>query len=44
MLLHHYAGYSLKEIGSILGSTTATVGVYLSRGRKRLREILEAER
>lgn len=44
VLLHHYAGYSLKEIASILGSSPATVGVHLTRGRRRLREILEAER
>jgi RNA polymerase sigma-70 factor (ECF subfamily) len=44
VLLHHHAGYSLKEIASILGSSPATVGVHLTRGRRRLREILETER
>jgi RNA polymerase sigma factor (sigma-70 family) len=40
IVLHHYAGYSNKETASILGSTTAAVGVHLERGRKRLRELL----
>jgi RNA polymerase sigma-70 factor (ECF subfamily) len=42
VILHHYAGYPLKEIGSILGLAKATVGVHLTRGRRRLRELLEA--
>ena len=41
IVLHYYAGYSTKEIGSLTGSTAATVAVHLHRGRKRLREILE---
>jgi RNA polymerase sigma factor (sigma-70 family) len=42
LVLHHYAGYSLEEISRILGTTKGTVGVHLSRGRRRLREFLEA--
>jgi RNA polymerase sigma-70 factor (ECF subfamily) len=41
LVLHHYAGYPTKEIAGILGSSAATVRVHLSRGRKRLRGILE---
>jgi RNA polymerase sigma-70 factor (ECF subfamily) len=38
--LHYHAGYSLKEVADIIGSTPAAVGVHLHRGRKRLRELL----
>ena len=41
VVLHHAAGYPAKEIAAIVGSTTPAVHVQLSRGRKRLREILE---
>jgi RNA polymerase sigma-70 factor (ECF subfamily) len=41
LVLHYYAGYPTKEIARILGSSAATVRVHLSRGRKRLRLILE---
>jgi RNA polymerase sigma-70 factor (ECF subfamily) len=40
VVLHHYAGYPVKEIAAMLGSTTAAVKVHLSQGRKRLRAIL----
>jgi len=40
IILHHHAGYSLKEVADIIGSTPAAVGVHLHRGRKRLRELL----
>lgn len=43
VILHHYAGYPLKEIGSMLGLNKATVGVHLTRGRRRLRELLEVD-
>ncbi len=43
VILHHYAGYPLKEVAAILGSTKATVSVHLTRGRRRLRELLEDE-
>lgn len=41
IVLHYYAGYSLKEIAQILGSAKPTIGVHLTRGRRRLRELLE---
>jgi RNA polymerase sigma factor (sigma-70 family) len=40
VILHHYAGYSVKEIAQIIGSTPAAVRVHLSAGRKRLRMAL----
>jgi RNA polymerase sigma-70 factor, ECF subfamily len=42
-ILHFYAGYSTKEVAEILGSSAATVRVHLSKGRKRLRVLLETE-
>ncbi len=41
LILHHYAGYSTREIGQILGCSAATVRVHLSQGRLRLRHLLE---
>jgi RNA polymerase sigma factor (sigma-70 family) len=41
LVLHYYLGYTAKEIASMLGSTSPTVRVQLSQGRKRLRRILE---
>jgi RNA polymerase sigma-70 factor, ECF subfamily len=43
VVLHHAVGYSAKEIAEIIGTTTAGVHVLLSRGRKRLRELLETD-
>jgi RNA polymerase sigma factor (sigma-70 family) len=43
VVLHHYAGYPVKEIARMLGSTTAAVKVHLSQGRKRLRALLEED-
>ena len=43
VVLYHYAGYPVKEIASMLGTTTAAVKVHLSQGRKRLRALLEEE-
>lgn len=40
VVLHHYAGYPVKEVADILASTTPAVWVHLNRGRKRLRELL----
>jgi len=37
VVLHHYAGYPVNEIASIVGSSVAAVKVHLSQGRKRLR-------
>jgi RNA polymerase sigma-70 factor (ECF subfamily) len=44
VVLHHYAGYPVKEIAAIVGSTAAAVRVHLSQGRKRLRAELEPSR
>lgn len=44
IVLHYYVGYSLKEIAEILGIAKPTVGVHLTRGRRRLRQLLEDER
>jgi RNA polymerase sigma-70 factor (ECF subfamily) len=41
LILYHYTGRSTHEIGRILGSSTATVRVHLSQGRRRLRRLLE---
>lgn len=41
LVLHYYEGYKAREIARILGSSAATVRVHLSRGRKRLRDLLE---
>lgn len=43
VVLHHAAGYPIREVASILGSTPAAVKVHLMRGRRRLRELLEDE-
>jgi RNA polymerase sigma-70 factor (ECF subfamily) len=43
IVLHYYAGYSLDEIASILGTRRGTIGVHLHRGRARLRELLEVD-
>jgi len=43
VVLHDHVGYSTKEIGTILGSTAATVRVHLSQGRRRLRVLLETD-
>jgi len=40
IVLHYHAGYSLKEVAQIIGSTPSAVGVHIHRGRKRLRELL----
>jgi RNA polymerase sigma-70 factor (ECF subfamily) len=41
VVLHHYAGYPVKEVARIIGSTPAAVGVHLHRARNRLRSLLE---
>jgi RNA polymerase sigma factor (sigma-70 family) len=40
VVLHHYAGYPVKEIANMIGSTAAAVRVHLTAGRKRLRALL----
>ena len=43
LVLHYYAGYPASEIARIIGSTPAGVWMSLSRGRRRLRELLEGD-
>ena len=38
--LFYYEGYSIKEIAEILKKKPSTVGSYLDRGRKKLKDIL----
>jgi RNA polymerase sigma-70 factor (ECF subfamily) len=40
-ILHYYAGYPAREIAALTDSTPAAVWMSLSRGRRRLRRILE---
>jgi RNA polymerase sigma-70 factor (ECF subfamily) len=40
LILHHYAGYPVLDVARILGSTSGAVRVHLSKGRRRLRELL----
>lgn len=41
IILHHYAGYSTKQVAEMIGSTPRAVRVHLFRGRKRLQDLLE---
>src|SRR5919201_808796 len=41
VVLHHAAGYPIREVAAIVGSTPAAVKVHLMRARRRLRELLE---
>ena len=41
--LYYYEGYSIKEIGKMLGIPAATAGTRLARGRERLRQMLKEE-
>lgn len=43
VVLHHYAGYPVREVARIIGSTASAVGVHLYRGRQRLRQLLEED-
>lgn len=43
VVLHHAAGYPVREVARIIGSTPAAVKVHLSRGRRKLRRLLEDE-
>lgn len=38
--LFYYEGYSAREIGALTGRSEAAVSAHLSRGRKKLRELL----
>jgi RNA polymerase sigma-70 factor (ECF subfamily) len=40
VVLHHGAGHPVREVAAIIGSTPAAVRVHLSRGRRRLRDLL----
>lgn len=41
MYLHYYEGYSIKEIGKILGKSPNTVGSRLTRAKSKLRAMLQ---
>jgi len=41
VVLHHAGGYSVRDVATIIGSTSAAVRVHLMRARRRLRELLE---
>ncbi|MBS6218188.1 MAG: sigma-70 family RNA polymerase sigma factor [Clostridiales bacterium] len=41
--LYYYEGYAAKEIAQMLGEHPATISTQLSRGRSRLRTLLEQE-
>lgn len=41
LILRHYAGYETRDVARIIGTSQATVRVHLSRGRRRLRDLLE---
>lgn len=41
--LHYYEGYEIKEIAEIIGQNPSTVGVWLKRGRERLKKVLEGD-
>ena len=43
LVLHHAAGYPVREVAAILGSIPAAVKVHLKRGRDRLRDSLSEE-
>jgi RNA polymerase sigma-70 factor, ECF subfamily len=41
VVLHHYAGYPVRDVARIIGSTPSAVGVHLHRARERLRRLLD---
>jgi RNA polymerase sigma-70 factor, ECF subfamily len=43
IVLHHGAGFPIRDVAATIGSTSAAVKVHLARGRRRLRELLEDE-
>ena len=43
VVLHHYAGHPVKDVAVMVGSTPAAVRVHLTRGRRRLRDLLGAD-
>ena len=38
--LHYYEGYSIEEISRLMDVNAATVGTWLARGRKRLKDLI----
>ena len=40
IFLFYYEGYSVKEISALTGRSEAAVSAHLSRGRKKLQDIL----
>lgn len=43
ILLYYYEGYNVEEISNIIGKSESSVSSYLSRGRKKLRDMLTDE-
>jgi RNA polymerase sigma-70 factor (ECF subfamily) len=41
VLLHHYAGYPVRQVAEIIGTSPGAVRVHLTMGRRRLRDLLE---
>ena len=44
LYLFYYEDYSAKEIAEVMGKTEANITQYLSRGRRKMRVLLEEER
>lgn len=43
LYLYYYEGYTIKEIAGILGKKQNTVNSKLTRGRRKLKKLLEVE-
>lgn len=43
LILRHYVGYETREIARTMGVAPTTVRVHMSRGRRRLRALLEED-
>jgi RNA polymerase sigma-70 factor (ECF subfamily) len=43
VVLHHAADYPVREVAAIMGTTSSAVRVHLTRGRRRLRPLLEGK-
>lgn len=41
IIMHYIEGYSIKEISQILKKKPSTIGTWLERGKKRLKQIIE---
>lgn len=41
IIMHYIEGYSIKEISQILKKKPSTIGTWLERGKKRLKQIME---